>query len=402
MPGVSSTTASRLEHSAALLAARQLRLALHEAELALAALEVDTDARLSADAHEIAGSAALGLGRYPVAEEHLRQAAMLLHDQGEEQRALSSQLRLAEALFRQGNLLSARHLAQLALDKSRAENWLELTARSLMCLGNLAWAEGIVQDAHDLLSEATQVYDGLQLASEAARARCALAVAYAMAGETEIATSLLQQALLQFQHDRDYMQIARCLNNLAGIHFQNQDYSRAREYLLQCVDLEAEQGARSDMASAWFNLSLIELGEKNIKLARKYLHRTLQLAHETGDRNREGAALLHLGIVALLEDEAAEAQNFIDLAASAFQGSPSQHARTFRIYQAVFHLAAGRIEKAVQTWNLPTGGRGIVEIEKRTLAALLAHLANTYKDEDTALLEKVRQHARSWVEELLA
>ncbi len=396
-------SANHLDRAAQLLRAFQMPQALAEAELELAALEAtpeNTAAR--ALAHRLAGQAATALGRFGVAEEHLEHASLLLDELGAQEELLTCQLELAEAVFRQGNLRSARHIATIARDRANLEGRQTLYARSLMCLGNLAWAEGMLDEAHAVLDEATALYDGLNMPSEAGRARCALGVAYAIGGDNERATQLLKQALSQFQLDQDYVHIARCLNNLAGIAFDEMDFSRAREYLLQSVELETEISARGDMSTTWFNLALIELGDWNCKLAKKYLHRSLQLAQEAGNRNGAGAALLHLGIVALLENENSDAQNLASLAEAAFSGSSSQHARSTQYYMPLFYLTGGNLVRAQQAWDALPGNPALNKLESRMLAILLAHLSANYCDEDAAVQAQVRTRAAAWAASLSA
>lgn len=399
---MSEKPATRLERAQELFSQFKLQPALNEAEIALAALEDEqSDIASRARAHELAGKAAYGLGRYALAEEHLRQTTLLLDELGEQEQLLTCQLLLAETLFRQGQLGSARHLANISLEKARLENWQPLIAKSLICLGNLAWVEGDIPSARDLLAQAVELYDELAMPNEASRARCSLGVAYTIAGDTAHATLLLQSAMVHFQSERDYSQVARCLNNLAGICFTLADYSRAREYLLECVELETEIGARGDMSTTWFNLGLIELSEPNTKLAKKCFHRALQLAQEAGDRGMEGSALLHLGIVALFENEYAEAFNLAQLSAAAFEGSSSQHALASQLYMPVFSLARGNTQRGATEWAKLDPRKEFDQLERRTMAGLLTHLAVHYVESDPAVTMRVRELARQWCQQLL-
>lgn len=392
----------RLEIARELLSQFKLQQALSETELALASLENDSqDIASRAQAHELAGRAASGLGRYPLAEEHLRQAILLLDELEASESLLACQLLLAEMIFRQGQLRAARHLANTSLQKAQQEGWEPLIARSLICLGNLAWVEGEIITARDLLVQAVELFDKLQMPNEASRARCSLGVAYTIAGDNEKASELLLTALAHFQQERDYAQISRCLNNLAGIFVSQADYSRAREYLLECVELETEIGARGDMANSWFNLGLIELSEAKTKVARKCLYRALQLAQEAGDRGMEGSALLHLGINAIFENESTEAFNLAQLAASAFEGSTSQHAQTSQHYMPLFSLASGDAERGEAEWSKLDPKRSFDHLERRTMAALLIHLSTSYSEPDQAVTSRIRGVAHDWAVQLL-
>lgn len=389
--------ATSLMRANELLSQFKLQQALNEAEHALASLEGDRlNIDFRAQAHEIAGKAAIGLGRYPLAEEHLRQAVLLYDELEASKQLLACQLALAESVIRQGQFQPARHLANAALQKAQQENWQQLIANSLICLGNIAWAEGDVATALNLLWQAIELFDSLAMPREASRARCSLGVVYSIAGDQKRAIEQLHLALEHFQQQHDYTLISRCLNNLAGIAFTEADYSRAREYLLQCVDLETEIGARGDMSPSWFNLGLIELSEPNTKLAKKYFHRAMQLAREAGDRGMEGSALFHLGIAALFENENAEAFNLAQLSASVFEGSSSQRAQALRLYMPVFLLAEGNIRGATAAWAKQESNCTRDRLELRTMTALLANLAVHYYEADAEITRGVRELAKKW------
>jgi tetratricopeptide (TPR) repeat protein len=393
---------TRIQRANESLSQFKLQQALNEAELTLAALEYSkSDITSRAQAHEIAGKAAYGLGRNPLAEEHLRQAILLFDELEAQEQLLSCQLFLAEVLFRQGQLRSARHLVNISLQQARKENWTPLIARSLTCLGNLAWVEGDTDTARDLLGQAIDLFDSLAMPSEASRTRCSLGAVYSICGDPQRASELSHLALSYFQQQHDYAQVARCLNNLAGVAFHQEDYARAREYLLQCVELEAEIGARGDMSPTWFNLGLIELSEANTKLAKKCFYRALQLAQESGDRGIEGSALLHLGIVALFENESAEASNFAQLAVAAFEGSSSQHAQISRLYMPVFLLASGNPEQGAAEWAKLSAQSEQNQLEHKIMAALLDRLSSGYSEADQAVTRRIRELALEWRAQLL-
>ena len=244
----------RLEQARQLLAQFKYAAALSEAEIALAELESDPQAVVEhAEAHSLAGEAAQELSRFPLAEEHLRHAVQYFDQVGDERQVLSSQLGIAECKMRQGNLPTARHTATKALLAATAERWPELSARALVCLGNVAWLEGEYAAGMDYLSSAQELFEQQNLQAEANRTKTSRAIIVALSGDTPKAAELFTEALDYFQQVGHFPLVIRTLNNLAGIAYHAGDYNRAREYLLQCVDMLVAQveGQRSTVEIAY-------------------------------------------------------------------------------------------------------------------------------------------------------
>jgi tetratricopeptide (TPR) repeat protein len=331
--------------------------ALHAAQIALAELEqAEADPALQAEAHELAGAAAINCGEYLLAEEHIRKAANLLFELGEQQRLLACQCALAECANRQGDLRGARHQALEALAVAKAQGWPELAARAANCLGNIGWQEGKLDEAEEYLCSAIVIHEQNHSPHQASSARSSLGVVYALQNRDAEATELLRTAMQEFQDAGDLARMVRCLNNLAGLAFQHGDANRAREYLLQCVELEQDIQDRGDLVQSWYNLGVIEMHEQQLPVARKYFHRAMHLAQEVGDRATEGSALVQLGIASLLDSDPVSAMNYILLSDSLFAGSSSTSAQVVQFYKPVFFLANGHYEFAQRLWQSRPAG----------------------------------------------
>ncbi|MBN2082306.1 tetratricopeptide repeat protein [bacterium] len=349
---MSSSAAERLESVRQELTRFRYAQALQAVEVLLADLEqAGGDEQLTGKAYELASEAAMGLGEFGQAQEYLTVALALVDDQQEPQRGAACQLSLAECYLRHGELRRSRHLVETILDQARDAGWQALEARALLQLGNVGWLEGDLPGAIKDLQQAIILFDDLELALPAFRARSSLGIAYNMCGRTDEAQEMFLLVLGFFQEKGDFTQVIRCLNNLAGIAFSRRDWDRAREYLLDCVKLETEIRNRSDLALSWFNLGLVELRLKDFTLARKYLNRAFQLSQEVDDRVTEASALMQLGIVSLLEGNPGEAVNYAGLARGRLEASPSTRTALLHWLTAVFQLANSQVEQAEELWR---------------------------------------------------
>ena len=346
------SAAGQLARAREALARFRYAQALHAAQIALGELEQDNENALSqqAEAHELAGDAALNLREFLTADEHLRTAVDLLDELGEQRRLLACLCALAECASRQGDLRKAKHLAEDVLLRAQQAGWSNLEARALTCLGNIYWQEGSLEAAVDCLNRSIDMFHQLNLPQRSSRSLASLGVVQAVQGNLQAAMETLHKALREFQQQGDLSRVVGCLNNLAGLAYQLGDTNRAREYLLQCVELENDLQDRGDLVLSWHNLGLIELQDGRRQLARKYFHRSFHLAQEVGDRNTEGASLVQLGLVSLLDNEVDEALNYARLSEPLLAGSTSTTAHSLQLHLPLFYLAAGHIEKASELW----------------------------------------------------
>ena len=389
----------RLDKARELLSQYKFGEAMTELEIVLAKLE-STPAGTAerALAHELAGESAHRMGAFPQAQEHLQQAAVLLDELGEEQRLLRCQLFLAECLLRQGNIGAASHLVADSEQRAAASGFADVLAQCMVLRGSIAWSQGRLSDALVCCAQAVAEFERLGSQDELNWAKSSLAICHAMLGDDERATTLFEESLHFFETAGNYTQTARCLNNLGGIAFAREDFDRAREYLLRCVDLESDIQARGDMAPTWLNLGLIEIWADNLKQAKKYLHRSLQVAVEVGDIGSEGVAMINLGIVALLEGNLDEAVNYSRLSTACFEGSTSSNAERFQCYLPVFLLAHGRLDAAMAAW----AARPNIEdpLELRSLAALLARVRRMAAEPGSSWPPEAVEITRSWLDDL--
>lgn len=346
-----SAIENRLSSATKALDDGQYSNALHEAEIALAELEQVTNGiETLAKAYELACRATMGLGNYTIAAEYAHHALELLAEMDETRRMHASRLELAVCSLHQGDLRQAQYLVADVLSEAQQHDWHDLEARCQLYLGTLAWQEGTIDQAIEILEQALPLLEQQGLAYYAAQACASLGVAFAMAKREDEAEARFKTALDYHQQHRDDTQVVRCLNNLAGLAFKRHDWHRARDYLLDCVKFMAESGNKTDLATAWQNLGLVEMHQGDWQLANKYLNRALQLAQEVENRRVEADALLKLAILFLTKGDPVGAANYGSLSRNRFEGLTGAAATTLNWFLALIELANGRDKSALQLW----------------------------------------------------
>jgi tetratricopeptide (TPR) repeat protein len=372
---MSSTIENRLNNATQALATGQHGSALHEAEIALAELEqASCNIETRVKAYELSCQAAMGLANYTVAAEYAQHALELLTSMDEPKRMHACRMELAVCSLHQGDLRQAQYLVVEILSKAQQHSWHDLEARCQLYLGTLAWQEGRVDQAVELLEQTLPLLEQQDLAYYAAQASASLGVALTLAERESEAEACFKTALDYHQQHRDDTQAIRCLNNLAGLAFRRQDWNRAREYLLDCVKFMSESGNKIDLATAWQNLGLVEMHQGDWQLANKYLHRALQLAQEVENRRVEADAFLKLAILSLAKGDPVGAANFGALARNRFEGLTGGAATTLYWFLALIELANGRDESASRLWaaRAPWPGDQDLGFVKELLQRILA------------------------------
>ena len=381
------------------VAQHQYPHALNSVEILLARLERSPEeaAVMQLIAFETAGDAAMGMSEFSMAEEYYQHALALIDDAKEPDRAARCQLNLAECFMRHGNLRQSRHLIEQVRDSAVAGQLPFIMARTLSQLGTICWAEGYLEESIRLLSESLKLYPD-EAGALIHRTRSSLGIALSLSGRIDEAETEFLAAMDFFQAVDDYTQVVRCLNNLAGLAFQRRDWDRAKEYLLDCVQLETETRNRADLAYSWYNLGLISLHEHDYRQARKYLNRSLSLSQEVDDRTTEASSLLQLGIVVLLDNDPYDAVNYLNLAHGRMEGSTSALAATLHWYSALFHAASSESDISEQYWKVK---RKLTDPDSADNLRELAELINRVEYADRVEMTPVaRELARKYLAEL--
>ena len=145
----------------------------------------------------------------------------------------------------------------------------------------------------------------------------------------------------------DRPEIARCLNNLAGVAEVEGDTRRATLLLRQSVRITRELGDR--LESPLRNLSRIALSEGDLERAEAFASESLALARERGDLEQILEVISTIGVVRIQQGRFAEAVN---LEREALQlADQLQHKNAFRSCcedLALMLVRCGNIERAAQ------------------------------------------------------
>jgi len=396
---MAATNEDYLREAIRAVARHQYPHAMNSVEILLARLErFPEDAeKMLLIAYETGGDASLGMGEFGMAEDYFNNALALIDEEQEPARAVRCQLSLAECYLRHGNIRQARHLVTMARESQGAAEDNQIMARVLAQLGTINWVEGELDVAISFLEESVGLFEEENVLLKN-RARSSLGIAYSKAGRVQDSQREFHIAMDRFQAAGDFTQVVRCLNNLAGLAFHQRDWNRAKEYLLDCVELETETQNRADLAYSWYNLGLISLHEMDYRLAKKYLNRSFQLSQEVDDRTTEASSLLQLGIVTLLDNQPQEAVNFLVLAHGRMEGSTSALATTLNWYSGLFHCASSEIALAEEYWAART--KFSDADSANNLLELAEHINAPEYADAVEMIPRARELAAEYLEDL--
>ena len=158
-------------------------------------------------------------------------------------------------------------------------------------------------------------------------------------GDSQQATSKLQQAYALFCEAGDQAGQARALQNLATVESQQGRYQQAGEHHQQALQLYLATGIRAGAARALHGLGDVDLRMGNYQRADEHLQRALALCQETGDRVNEAYVLALLGDLSLRLSRYQDAAGHLARALSLFREVADQTGEAW----VLAHLGAAQL-----------------------------------------------------------
>jgi tetratricopeptide (TPR) repeat protein len=199
----------------------------------------------------------------------------------------------AEELYREGLALSLKTKDSRLISTSR-----ELVGCVLYHRGKYEEAR---QELQESLSESISLEDKTAIARTQRRlagvARRLAAISSPPLSQTYIkeARSLLQASL---EIERNQRSIARLLRQFGLLEQSLQNYSKAKEYFHQGLEIFKTLGAKKGVASTLYNLGTVMETEGNLDVAERYYNESLAIGREINMRSGMALNLLQLASVA--------------------------------------------------------------------------------------------------------
>jgi len=216
---------------------------------------------------------------------------------------------LCFVVFRQGNYLEARDIAEqsLALYTELDDAW--GIASSLFLVGNTAHALGHLVQAAEQLRESTERFTALGEQRWQATAARRLGMIALAQGDYPGAARSLHESLLISQQLGDVYGVYFALDQLGALAVAQGQYGQAKQYLQQSLDIVNQTGSQADAAPIVNRLGAVHrlLGEWQTA---ERLHReSLQTFSEAGNQPEKARCLRNLGALAYARTEYLEAES---------------------------------------------------------------------------------------------
>jgi non-specific serine/threonine protein kinase len=249
--------------------------------------------------------------------------------------------KLARALswfwYVHGHSTEGRRWLESALEKSEGLPEL-LRAELLYGAGLLARAQGDLEHAADLFTQALALYRDLGDAHYVSATLNHLGVVYINSGDYARATEVLEEAIAIRQDMGDSRGVAISLNNLANIASDRGDYALARHYYAECVEIHRSVQNAVMLSVALNNLgnTLRYLGEYDE--AQRLVEESLAIKRDLADRVEIASSLHKLAEIEWCRRNYDKARGLCEEGLAALEGTGDKEA-TGLLYNALGEIA---------------------------------------------------------------
>jgi tetratricopeptide (TPR) repeat protein len=141
----------------------------------------------------------------------------------------------------------------------------------------------------------------------------------AHAGDVTVAVRHYEEALAVYRAHKDFVGIARVLDDLGLIGHKQGDFEGARRLYEESLAVARRVGDPRRVAAVLRNVALLELDAGQIERAEEYVTERLELGREIGDRRTVASALVSLARIVQLRDGWMAAKPHVEGAAPLFE-----------------------------------------------------------------------------------
>ena len=229
------------------------------------------------------GSANLGLGHLPEAEQKFAQAELLCRSSDAPSCATVS---FAEGALemQKGHFKPAQLLFEQSLAAARSQRDDFVAANVLLSLGWSALQQEHFDEAVDWSQSSYQIAGAHQFEDLAQNALGNLGWACYKLGEPERAERLFVEAIDRATKLGDVVDQVKWQTTIGYVFLDAQDYTAAERSYQHALDLAKQINSREDIVDALMSLALVSERRGNIDQARAYADQSIALAPANGDR----------------------------------------------------------------------------------------------------------------------
>jgi tetratricopeptide (TPR) repeat protein len=109
-------------------------------------------------------------------------------------------------------------------------------------------------------------------------------------GDKAKALSNYKNALSVYEDIHELDGIAAAYNNIAGIYYQQNDFSKVTDYVLKSLDIRKKEGDKRKLSFTFLNIAALYYSMDSIELSIKYNLNGLQLAKQIGAKSQKRIA----------------------------------------------------------------------------------------------------------------
>jgi tetratricopeptide (TPR) repeat protein len=222
---------------------------------------------------------------------------------------------IAEYLIPQGGAATARHyldrvLGQLGDDLTQMDS----RSRIARLLGDAKYALGDYQQASATYEKAVSIAEAQGKRAEQAAALRGLGAVLVRRGQMQEAHEALGAALNLYESLHDIESVAMTLTSIAYLYLNRGEYSQAEHYFLRSRQLSNQTRNFVGLTDNMFGLGMVALRQHRYRVAEPTLETCLALAQEQGLRRIEGYCRLRLGYLRTLMTDYAGTLKYLDAA----------------------------------------------------------------------------------------
>jgi predicted ATPase/DNA-binding response OmpR family regulator/Tfp pilus assembly protein PilF len=176
-----------------------------------------------------------------------------------------------------------------------------IIAEALHGAGALAWLQGDLVEARELLEQAIEVHQMRETPQDTvnyARVLDTMGSVVIDLGDAPRAQQLYHMSLRLHQMMGNLRGQANVLNSLGSIALNQGNYTEAQRHYQESIAVAEESGNIMGLAQALANMATAACGEKNLEVAQSALHRSLALSRSIDSGERMIYPLMMLALIA--------------------------------------------------------------------------------------------------------
>lgn len=178
-----------------------------------------------------------------------------------------------------------------------------------------------------------------------------LAMSGLFTNNIEMAVEMMETAISEFQHQKNYALLGACYSDLGLIHFCNHDYVKARELYEKAEALlpSAPDTERRTVYNLYYRKGLLCSNSMEYIAARQHLEKAIEYADAKSDL---GLAIMNIGITYKRDRDYEKACEYYNKALETFEKDDYLNRSATYNNLASLHMTFGQLDTALKYINM--------------------------------------------------